>query len=47
VERYDGIYLCGDRTTVLFYYRKSQYKRGIIDYIRYGKMFSRPFACPS
>jgi hypothetical protein len=39
VERYKGIYLSADRTTVLFYYRKSQYKRGIIDYIRYGKMF--------
>jgi len=39
VERYDGIYLSGDRTTVLFYYRRSQYRRGIIDYIRYGRMF--------
>ena len=39
VERYDGIYLSEDKTTVLFYYMKSQYKRGFIDYLRYGKMF--------
>jgi len=39
VEKFDGIYLSEDRTTVLFYYRKSQYKRGLIDYIRYAKMF--------
>lgn len=36
VEKYDGIYLSGDKTTVLFYYRKSQYKRSLIDYLRYG-----------
>ena len=39
VEKFNGIYLSEDKTTVLFYYRKSQYKRGLIDYIRYGKMF--------
>jgi hypothetical protein len=39
VERYNGIYLSEDKTTVLFYYLKSQYKRGFIDYLRYGKMF--------
>ena len=39
VERYDGIYLSEDKTTVLFYYKKSKYKRGFIDYLRYGKMF--------
>jgi len=39
VEKFDGIYLSKDKTTVLFYYKKSQYKRGFIDYIRYGKMF--------
>jgi hypothetical protein len=38
VEKFDGIYLSADKTTVLFYYRKSQYKRGLIDYLRYGKM---------
>lgn len=39
VEKFDGIYLSKDKTTVLFYYRKSQYKRGLLDYLRYGKMF--------
>ena len=39
VDKFDGIYLSKDKTTVLFYYKKSQYKRGLIDYIRYGKMF--------
>lgn len=39
VDKFDGIYLSEDKTTVLFYYKKSQYKRGFIDYIRYGKMF--------
>ncbi len=39
VEKFDGIYLSEDKTTVLFYYKKSQYKRGLIDYLRYGKMF--------
>lgn len=41
VDKFDGIYLSKDRTTVIFYYRKSQYKRGLVDYIRYGKMFAR------
>ena len=41
VEKYNGIYLSKDKTTVLFYYRKSQYKRGFIDYVRYGKMFMK------
>jgi len=39
VEKFDGIYLSEDKTTVLFYYKKSQYKRKLIDYIRYLKMF--------
>ena len=39
VDKFDGIYLSEDKTTVLFYYKKSQYKRGLIDYIKYGKMF--------
>lgn len=41
VEKFDGIYLSEDKTTVLFYYKKSQYKRGLIDYLRYGRMFMR------
>lgn len=39
VDRFDGIYLSEDKTTVLFYYKKSQYKRKLIDYLRYLKMF--------
>ena len=39
VERMDGIYLSEDKTTVLFYYLKSQYNRTIVDYLRYGSMF--------
>ena len=41
VEKFDGVYLSKDKTTVLFYYKKSQYRRGLIDYIRYGKMFMK------
>jgi hypothetical protein len=39
VEKFNGIYLSEDKTTVLFYYRKSQYNRTLIDYLRYGRMF--------
>lgn len=39
VEKFDGIYLSADKTTVLFYYLKSQYHRNLGDYFRYGKMF--------
>jgi len=41
VEKFEGIYLSEDKTTVLFYYRKSQYKRKLVDYLRYGKMFAQ------
>ncbi|MCK5691950.1 MAG: hypothetical protein KAI08_03850 [Bacteroidales bacterium] len=41
VEKFDGIYLSKDKTTVLFYYKKSQYKRKLIDYIRYLRMFMK------
>jgi hypothetical protein len=41
VERMDGIYLSEDKTTVLFYYLKSQYKRTLVDYLRYGNMFMK------
>lgn len=41
VDRMDGIYLSEDKTTVLFYYLKSQYKRTLLDYLRYGIMFSK------
>ncbi len=39
VEKFNGIYLSEDKTTVLFYYKNSDYRRGIIDYLKYGKMF--------
>jgi hypothetical protein len=41
VEKFDGIYLSKDKTTVLFYYLESEYKRSFIDYLRYGKMFMK------
>ena len=41
VEKFDGIYLSEDKTTVLFYYRESQYRRKLLDYLRYGWMFAR------
>jgi hypothetical protein len=39
VEKFEGIYLSEDKTTVLFYYLESQYKRSLVDYIKYGQMF--------
>jgi hypothetical protein len=39
VGKFDGIYLSKDKTTVLFYYRKSAYKRDLVDNLLYGKMF--------
>ncbi len=41
VGRMDGIYLSEDKTTVLFYYLKSQYYRTLVDYLRYGSMFMK------
>ena len=41
VEKFDGIYLSEDKTTVLFYYLESQYKRSFSDYLKYGKMFMK------
>jgi hypothetical protein len=41
VEKFDGIYLSEDKTTVLFYYRESQYRRSLVDYLRYMKMFAQ------
>jgi len=41
VDKYDGIYLSEDKTTVLFYYRNSQYRRTLVDYIKYGRMFMK------
>ena len=39
VEKFNGIYLSEDKSTVLFYYLNSQYKRTFADYLKYGRMF--------
>ncbi|MCF8380266.1 MAG: hypothetical protein K9H49_11850 [Bacteroidales bacterium] len=39
VKKFDGVYLSKDKTTVLFYYRKSQYRMTFMDYIRYSWMY--------
>jgi hypothetical protein len=39
VSKFDGIYLSEDKTTVLMYWTKKQYKRDLIDLYRYLRMF--------
>ena len=39
ISKFNGIYLSEDKTTVIFYYTKKQYKRDLIDYYRYLKMY--------
>jgi hypothetical protein len=39
VDKFDGIYLSEDKTTALFYYLESQYKRSFLDYLKYAQMF--------
>jgi len=41
VEKFNGIYISQDKTTVLFYYLNSQYRRSLTDYLKYGVMFLR------
>jgi hypothetical protein len=41
VEKFNGVYLSADKTTVLFYYLESQYKRTFIDYLKYAKLFMK------
>jgi hypothetical protein len=41
IEKFEGIYLSEDKSTVLFYYRNSQYRRSLVDYLHYGKMFAQ------
>jgi len=41
VEKFDGIYLSEDKSTVLFYYQKSRYRRTLVDYLKYGQMFMK------
>jgi len=39
VKKYNGVYLSKDKSTVLIYYRKSQYKMTLKDYFNYIVMF--------
>jgi hypothetical protein len=41
IEKFDGIYLSEDKSTVLFYYTKKEYHRTLVDYLKYGKMFMK------
>jgi len=41
VEKFNGIYISEDKTTVLFYYLNSQYRRSLADYLKYCIMFFR------
>lgn len=41
VEKFEGVYLSEDKTTVLFYYKKSRFKRTLVDYLLYARMFLR------
>ncbi|PID91982.1 MAG: hypothetical protein CSA96_05495 [Bacteroidetes bacterium] len=41
IEKFDGVYFSEDRTTVLLYYRKSQYRLGLPDKLRYLRMVLR------
>jgi len=41
VEKFNGVYLSEDKTTVLLYYKNSEYRMGIMDYFKYGKMFMK------
>lgn len=38
IKKFNGVYLSEDKTTVLFYYRKSDYKMRFGDYLRYAWM---------
>ncbi len=39
IKKFDGIYLSEDKSTVIFYYRKKQYRQSFSDYLRYFRMF--------
>lgn len=41
VDKFDGIYLSEDKSTVLFYYTKKNYRRTFVDYLKYGQMFMK------
>lgn len=39
IKKFDGIYLSQDKSTVLFYYTKKEYRRTLMDNLKYGQMF--------
>lgn len=39
IKKFNGVYLSKDKTTVLFLYKKSDYRLSFVDYIRYIIMF--------
>lgn len=39
VNKFNGVYLSKDKSTVIFYYRKKQYRRNFYDFIKYIRMF--------
>jgi len=39
VEKFNGIYLSEDKSTILFYYKNSDYRRTFVDYLKYAAMF--------
>jgi len=41
VSGFNGIYLSEDKTTVIFYYRISDFKRGFVGTLKYARMFLR------
>ena len=41
ITKFNGIYLSEDKSTVLFYYKNSEYRRSFVDYIKYARMFLR------
>lgn len=41
IKKFDGIYLSKDKSTVLFYYTKKEYRRSFGDNLKYGQMFMK------
>jgi hypothetical protein len=39
IRKLNGVYLSSDKSTVIFYYKKSEYKRDLVDILKYIRMF--------
>jgi hypothetical protein len=39
IKKFNGVYLSKDKSTVIFYYRKSEYRRNLMDILRYIRLF--------